>query len=226
MRPASERVKRKAGSLLAVPIEALRPFAAATLLATALASPVHAQGRGGDPTLQDLALAWAMGVYKGPVVCPLPEGPRRVARTVSIQPPRRADYRPMFDVVIESLEVPDVRCTNDLGGAEPDVVGRFRIAIQGHARPDVARKDFQTALKRDGGFTFEVPSGQVEIRDPEGGARRVRLAGGKAQLTRIARGSDAARMIGDVGDKPRRTLELEAPDGTRLVFQLVLIRPH
>jgi hypothetical protein len=173
-----------------------------------------------------MALAWSMGIYKGPVLCPLPEGPRRIARTVSIQPPRREGHRLMFDAKIDSLDVPGVRCTNELGEAEPDIVGAFRIALQGHARPDVARKDFQTAMKREGGFTFEVPSGFVEIREPDGAARRVGMAGGSAQLTRIPPGSDAARMIGDVGGKPRRTLTLEAPDGTRLVFQLVLVRPR
>ncbi len=208
-----------------MPLAALRPFAVAALLA-GLATPARAQGGGGEPTLQEMALAWSMGIYKGPVLCPLPEGPRRVARTVSIQPPRREGHRLMFDAKIESLDVPGVSCTNDLGGAEPDVVGAFRIGLHGHARPDVARKDFQAAMKRDGGFTFEVPSGFVEIREPDGAARRVPMGGGTARLTRIPPGSDAARMIGDVGGKPRRTLTLEAPDGTRLVFPLVLVRPR
>jgi hypothetical protein len=191
---------------------------AAALAWLAAALPASAQPR--EPTLAELSLMWAAGDWAAPVVCPLPEGPRRVARAVRIEPPRETGHRPSHWVRIAPLGVGGVRCTNELGQEEPDLEGRLRIALPGRWRPDNARLDLQQALRRSGGFRFEVLEGKVTVRGSEG-TRGVELGGGTAELTEVVPGSDAARMLGELGDTPRRTLALEARDGTRLVLHMV-----
>lgn len=212
------RVKAKAGSLAAV----RAPLAIASL---ALGLLLASGPRAAEPTLTELTLTWASGLYKGPVVCRLEEGPRRVARTVRISPPKRSGHRPMFVLEVESLDVDGARCSNELGVEEPDVLGRLRIAATGHHRPDIARKDFEHQLRKEGGFRFEVPAGRLRLQSAEGEARDVNFAGGSATLERVAAGSDADRILGRTGGFPKRTLTLEAQDGTRLVFHMVLVGP-
>lgn len=193
-------------------------LAGAALAWLAVALPAAGQPR--DPTLAELSLAWAAGDWVSPIVCPLPEGPRRVGRAVRIEPTREPGHRASHWVRIAPLGAGDVRCTNDLGDEEPDLEGRLRIALPGRWRPDNARLDLQQALRRSGGFRFEVLEGKLTRRGSDG-VRMIELAGGAAEFTEVAPGSDAARMLGDAGDAPRRTLALSARDGTRIVLHVI-----
>jgi len=197
-------------------------------LALVAASAASAQPRGpGEAGLADLALVWALGEYAEPVICPLEQGPVRVARTLVIRPRRRAGHRPLDVVEVRPLELPEgVRgpCTNDLGAPEPEMRGVLRIGLSRHQRPDTAQRDFQQALRRDGGFGFEITGGHLEVQGENGGMRRVDLEGGTARLEVARRGTDAARLLADVGDRPKRVLTVEAADGDRFVFHLVRLR--
>jgi hypothetical protein len=197
---------------------------AASLLAAALvagAGTAAAQSR--EPTLSELSLLWAAGNWISPIVCPLSDGPRRVARMLRIQAPREPGHRATHWIEIAPLRVDGARCTNELGVEEPDVEGRLRIALPGRWRPDNARMDFQQALRRSHGFRFEVLEGSLVVRG-SAGERVVELEDAAATMTEVTPGSDAARMLGDLGDTPRRTLVLEASDGSRLVFHLLGVR--
>lgn len=197
----------------------------AALAALGAAGVAAAQAGSGEPTLTDLALLWAMGEYRGPVVCQVDGGPRRLARSLRIRPPEQRGYRTLFRLELRPLEVGGAHCVNDLGVEEPDVVGSAQIGFVHRARPDTARKDFELELRREGGFRYQVTSGEITVTGAEG-PRRVDLAGGVADLRRVEPGSDAARMLGDAEGLPKRTLVLEARDGTRLEFNLVYIAPR
>jgi len=197
----------------------------AALVALLAAGGAAAQMGSGEPTLSDLALLWAMGEYRGPVICQVDGGPRRLARSLRIRPPESRGYRSLFILELRPLEVGGAHCVNDLGVEEPDVAGSARITLTHRARPDTARKDFELELRHEGGFRYEIPSGEITVTGA-GGERRVDLAGGAADLRRVDPASDAARMLGDVEGLPKRTLVLEARDGTRLEFNLVYIAPR
>ena len=183
-----------------------------------------APGAAPAPTRVELALTWASGQYVAPVVCPLDSGPERVVRKVRIRPPRTQGHRPMYVVEVHPLRVGDQTCTDGLGRPEPDVDGALRIAMTAHTRPDIAEQDFAQALRRDGGFRFDVKAGRLRVRDAAG-ERQVEFAGGAAELRRIVPGSDADRLLRGLGDAPKRTLTLEAPGGERLEFRLLLLGP-
>jgi len=199
------------------------------LLASSLAAPpAFAQSRPGEAGLSELALLWALGEYAEPVVCTLQEGPVRGARTVVIRPRRRSGHRPLDVVEVRPLDLPDdlrEGCRNDLGAPEPEMQGVLHIGLSRHHRPDTAQRDFQQALRDHGGFDFEISKGRLEVHDGAEGPREVHLAGGTARLEVARPGTDAARLLGDAGDRPKRVLTLEGPEGDRFVFHLVLLRP-
>lgn len=209
-----------------------RPVAAAALcvlLGSSLAAPpASAQARPGEAGLSQLALLWALGEYAEPVICTLEKGPVRGARTVVIRPQRRSGHRPLDVVEVRPLDLPDglqEGCRNDLGAPEPEMQGVLHIGLSRHHRPDTAQRDFQQALRDDGGFDFEISKGRLEVHDEADGPRQVDLAGGTARLEVARPGTDAARLLGDAGERPKRVLTLEGPEGDRFVFHLVLLRP-
>ena len=175
--------------------------------------------------MQELTLAWASGKYVGPVICSLPGGPMRVARKANIAPPRRRKHRLTLLLEIEPMGTGEARCTNDLGDPEPELQARASIYHDGPPRPDTARRDFQQMLRRDRAVPFRVESGQLVIGAGEA-ARTVSLKDAKLEIRPIATGSDAARMLGDVGNLAKRSLILEARDGTRVVVHAVHVVPR
>ena len=175
--------------------------------------------------MQELTLAWASGSYIGPVICSLPGGPRRVARKASITAPRRRKHRLAFLLEIDPMGTGDARCTNELGKPEPELQAQARIYYDGPARPDTARRDFQQMLRRDRAVAFRVESGQLVI-GAEDAARTVALKDAKLEVRPIATGSDAARILGNVGKLAKRSLILEARDGTRVVVHAVHVVPR
>jgi hypothetical protein len=202
----AERSRRGAGAL-----------AVAALLVAA--APGRAAAQAEEPTLAELSLRWAAGDWVSPVICPGPDGPRQVARALRVVPPRQPGHRPTHWIEIAPLRVPGP-CKNALGAEEPDVDGRLRIGLPGRFRPDTASLDLQQALRREQGFRFDVLEGSLNLR-AAGGARVLELGGGHAELRGVTPGSDAARILGTETDLPRRTLAIEAPDGTRLFFPLL-----
>jgi hypothetical protein len=51
--------------------------------------------------------------------------------------------------------------------------------------------------------------------------REVDFRGGTADIRKVERGSDAFRRLAEFGQRRKLSLRLEAPDGTRLSFDLV-----
>jgi hypothetical protein len=203
------------------PLRAARCAAALFALTLLAPSGVRAQD---VLDMQTLTLSWAAGNYIGPVICSLPGGPRRVARKANISPPRRRIHRLTFRLEIDPMGTGEAHCTNELGDPEPELQARANIYYEGPPRPDTARRDFQQMLRRDGGVPFRVESGQLMIGAGDA-ARSVSLKNAKLEVRPVPTGSDAARILGDVGKLAKRTLILEAQDGTRIVVHAVHVLP-
>jgi hypothetical protein len=123
------------------------------------------------------------------------------------------------------LEAPEgTRCHDETGGDEPNLIGSLALALETHARPDTARRDFDTALRREGGFDFSIRAGRLRIGAPgeeTSTLPEVDFGGGTASIREVKRGSDAFRRLADFGQLRKLSLVLEARDGTRLSFDLV-----
>ncbi len=194
------------------------------LLALLLAAPPAAAQSGPQPDLTDLALAWARGEYRAPLVCTLGGEPRRGLRRILITPEssargRRADRIRFFDLQAEGAS----RCVNALGEPEPNLEGLLRITLQTPSRPDVATRDFKDALRRDRGFEFAILSGALRIT-PVGGqeaaGRTVDFSGGTARLVGIRAGTDAARILADFRSPRKLELTLRARSGEEVRLRL------
>ncbi len=216
------------GALRAEPIAsgAMRSLSVAGLAALVALSATWPSrlATAGEMDLGGYVLLWATGPYASPVICQLPGGPRRVARNLSIKPPRRNQPRAKHKLTIEPIGMGDARCTNEFGAAEVEIEGVATLSFVGPKRPDTARRDFEHELRREGGFELNVESGRLKVGVGEAQSL-VDLKGGTLRISRVPPGSDAARILGDVGGLPTRTLELEAPDGTRFVFLAVQVIP-
>lgn len=171
-----------------------------------------------------LAIDWARGRYLSPVICETDGKLTRGGRRVLIAPGPRHTVPPVARIVFSDLEVPGAaRCFDELGNPQPNVIGQVQIRLLGHSRSDTARRDFKAALRRDNGFEFYIASGPLRIQTVgEAEVRKTDFRKGKVRLSFIAAGSDAARMLGDLRGLRKLQLELEAPDGTRLQFPLLM----
>lgn len=199
------------------------PRAALAILAVALgAVPARAES-----DLNDLALQWARGTFAAPLLCEVEGTPHRVARRILVAPggidrQPKVDRIRFFRLKLENAE----RCFDAFGVEQRDVAGLIEVTLPGTPRPDVARREFGLALRRDQGFEFSIQSGSLRLESV--GAEKPELeeldfAGGTARLRLVTPGSDTARLLRDL-DSPRKlSLELEAPDGRRLFFPLVQI---
>ncbi len=200
------------------------------LLAFVLAAFVAAPARAGDPDLVDLALVWARGDYRAPLICDFDGRPRRGLRRVLIAPGSRRALRRSDRLIFYDLEAEDAsRCFSELGSEEPNVIGTLEITLEAPSRPDIARYDFESALRRAGGFTFRIERGRLRFLPVSGdaeGAREVDFAGGSARLVRVERGSDLARLLSEIPGRRRLRLVLKAPDGTQAEFALVEVAPR
>jgi hypothetical protein len=131
----------------------------------------------------------------------------------------------MNRLALFDLEAPEgTRCHDETGLEQPNAIGRLGLALEARSRPDTARHDFDAALRRDGGFEFEIRSGRLRLGEPSekpSALREVDFAGGKAEIREVKRGSDAFRRLADFGQRRKLSLTLQAPDGTRLSLDLV-----
>lgn len=175
--------------------------------------------------LNALALDWLRGRYASPVVC---EGAGRAARAIRrvvvAAGPRHA--RPAVDrMTFHGIDQEGAdRCTDVLGVEQPEVRGTLEVTLPGASRPDMARADFQRALRYQDGFDFAVSSGHLQLRGwgPEAAVRVVDFAGGTARVRVVRPGSDAARILADFDGPQKLSLELSAPGGEALSFHLAL----
>ncbi len=217
MKPRRRRANRAARTV------ALRGLAILGLsLALAAGTPAQEARR----SLGELALAWSQGDFRGPMVCDVEGAPRRAIRSLRIRKPRGPVRQPTNELVFEPL--PAAHCRSELGPIEPHVEGSVRFVFRGrHNRPDTAGHDFRDALRRNNGFSFPIATGTLRIRDdPREPLREIQFRRGTIRLERVAPGSDIGRLFREYGAFPKRTLTLEAPDGTRLVFHLVQVPPR
>jgi hypothetical protein len=193
----------------------------------------HAQLRpdgGGSPDLNDVALEWVRGEFRAPLVCEFDGLPRRGLRRLLIAPgPRemqpRANTLRIFD--LDAGEA--TRCFDDLGAEELNVEGVIRFSLLGPSRPDTARRDFSAALRREGGFEFEIREGHLRLErvgDANAEPRRVDFASGVLRVRTVPRGSDIERRLQDLRGQRRLTLSLEAKDGTEVRFHMVQSAPR
>ncbi len=190
-------------------------------LALALAFPATAQG----PDLNYLALDWVRGRFASPVVCEGGGEAARVQRRLTVAPgPKRA--RPITNrITFHGIDVKKAeRCMDVLGKDQPEVRGGIQITLPGHSRPDLAPSEFRRVLRNEGGFDFDITEGRLQLTDWSVPRERrvIDLRGGKARFRAVRRGSDAARILSGYESPQKLTLELEAPEGETLQFQLAL----
>lgn len=171
-----------------------------------------------------LALNWARGQYASPLLCEVDGEPVRALRRVLIAPGPEGERVP-----VDRISFPDpdaegaTRCFSELGREEPLVAGWVHVTLPGRSRPDIARMDFQKALEREGGFTFDVLSSRLRLRGWKPGEtewREVDFRGGHASLSLVRPGTDGDKLLRDFRSPRKLRLELEAEDGTKLVFPL------
>ena len=203
-----------------------RPTARAVALATLLlvaAPPAPAQA---PPDENVLALLWSRGDFRAPLVCEIAGEAHRGFRRVLVEagPPQVSPE--VNQLRFYDLEVPaGSRCVTETRGPSPNVLGMLSFLRRGRSRPDTAQRDFTATLRRDGGYTYDVVGGKLRVgpsEDPEA-LRLVDFRGGQVQFEEIRRGTDAWRRVADLPASRRLKLSLEAPDGTRLEFDLVAL---
>lgn len=191
----------------------------AALLALAAPAPSRAQELA---DLNTIALRWTLGRWASPLLCEKDGAARRGLRRVVISPGSRNERPPRPNkIVFHPLRLPEgVRCYTDTGEPQPELAGALTFFLEGISRPDLGAREFHDALQRDGGFSFVVRAGQLEVD-----GRRVDFAGGKARFDAVRRGSDAARRLQDIDSPHKLSLTLEARDGTRVALDLALAPP-
>jgi len=174
-----------------------------------------------------LALEWARGQYRAPMVCELESGPQRVLRRVLIAPVPMQEAGVQDRIEFPDPEAPGAkRCFSELGADEPFVSGGLAITLRERSRPDTASHDFEQTLRREHGFEFEVSAGKLKVGKfgaPGELPREIDFSHGKAKLHLVEPGSDAAKLLSEFHDRPGFTLELSSPDGAHLVFHLVRV---
>jgi hypothetical protein len=178
-----------------------------------------------SPGLNELALEWARGEYRAPLICEIDGIPHRALRRVLVSPGPRYARTSMNRLALFDLEAPEgTRCHDETGGEEPNAIGSLALALEAHSRPDTARRDFDTALRREGGFDFRIRAGRLRLGAPgeeTSTLPEVDFSGGTARIRKVKRGSDAFRRLAEFGQLRKLSLVLEARDGTRLSFDLV-----
>ncbi len=194
-------------------------IAAAAVLATASSAQNVPGGVG------TLALLWAQGDYRAPLICEIEGTPRRALRRITVRVARRTGHRAMDRMVFHDLDAPPgTRCYGEAGGVQPNLVGRLILAFEGRNRPDTADYDFQDTLRRKGGFEFKIASGVLRVGPPGrplSELETVDFSGGSVTLQVVRRGSDASRRLAEFGPRDKRSLVLAAPDERSWSFDLV-----
>lgn len=204
----------------------VRHAGAVLWLVAATVIPAPASGEG----LRELAVAWAQGDYRAPIVCVLDGQAREALRRVRIHPGRPGELPSTFRLTFHDLDAPaGISCSGVTGASEPNLVGELELAFDGRSRPDTGEVDFRNALRREGGFRFRVKSGHLRLGAP--GAPLAELedvdfAGGTAEVRSVPPGSDAARHLALFGAERQRALKLSAVGGPSLAFDLVELPAH
>ena len=204
----------------------MRPKRASVFLILLLPAAAFAQAPGGPgPGLNEFALEWTRGEYRAPLICEIQGVPHRALRRILVSPGPREARTPMNRLAFFDLEAPEgTRCHDETGGEQPNAIGSVALALDARPRPDTAQRDFDLALRREGGFQFQIRTGRLRLGDPGEAAsalREVDFSGGTADIRKVERGSDAFRRLVEFGERRKLSLVLEAPDGTRLSFDLV-----
>jgi len=142
-----------------------------------------------------------------------------------VSPVPRQARTPANRLALFDLEAPEgTRCHDETGGEQPNAIGSLALSLDTRSRPDTAQHDFQAALRREGGFEFQIRAGRLRLGAPgkaPSALREVDFSGGTAEIRKLERGSDAFRRLADFGQRRKLGLMLEAPDGTRLALDLV-----
>jgi hypothetical protein len=178
-----------------------------------------------SPGLKSLALEWARGEYRAPLICEIDGAPHRALRRILVSPGPRNSRTPMNRLAFFDLEAPaGTRCHDEMGANQPNAIGSLALALETRARPDTAQHDFDAALRREGGFEFQIRAGRLRLGAPGVDPDTlpvVDFSGGTAEFRKVKRGSDAFRRLAEFGQLRKLTLVIEAEDGTRLSFDLV-----
>ncbi len=197
------------------------------LLALLLAPPPGRAQRGPlAPTDEvDLALAWARGRFRSPLICTFDGEPRTGLRRVEITPgpshaTQRVDRLTFFDLEARDAE----RCGTTLGGASPNLVGSLWLGYAPkRPRSDTPDREFKLVL-RDGSVEFQIVQGRLRTGPaqfaPED-LEEIDLRGGTVRLEAVRRGSDAARVLAEFGAQRKLELIVETPDGGGFRMPLV-----
>jgi hypothetical protein len=206
-------------------------LAVLSVVALAPAGPAGAQVPGAsEPTIADMALAWARGRFASPVICQFGDRPVRGIRRVLITPGPARVQPPVDRILFVDLDVNEAsRCFAELAGDVPNVVGWVQIRLPGTFRPDLAQREFREQLRRKQGFEFEIPAGGLKLQtvtQPPTPARTVDFAGGTASLREIDPRSDTGRLLAQFSSPRKLLLELSARDGTKLSFPLYMTDSH
>jgi len=197
------------------------------LAALLLAASARAQPSGPEVDLNLLALQWTRGSWRAPLVCTIDGSAHRGLRRMLVSPGPRDARPPTFQLRIFDLEIPPgTRCTDATGRSQPNAEGTLYFHLEATSRPDIAQHDFQTLLRREGGFEFRIRRGRLRLADdlldtPGASPRIVDFRGGTARFALVKRGMDAHRRLADFADHRLMTLVLESPDGVRLDLDLV-----
>jgi hypothetical protein len=197
--------------------------AALAFATTLLAAAAVAQSP--TPGLNALALEWIRGEYRAPLICEIDGVPYRALRRVLVSPGPRSAPTPVNRLTLFDLDAPQgTRCHDETGVDQPNAIGSLALALEARSPPDTAQRDFAAALRRNGGFQFQIRAGLLRLGGPGETAdalRKVDFSGGTAEIRMVERGSDAFRRLADFGERRKLTLILEAPDETRLRLDLV-----
>ena len=204
----------------------MRPNPAFALLILLMPAAALGQAPGGPgPGVSQLALEWARGEYRAPLICEIEGVPYRALRRIMMGPGPRGSLTPMNRLTLFDLEAPEgTRCHDEMGGKQPNAIGSLALVLDVRDRPDTAQRDFQLMLRKQGGFEFQIRAGRLRLGAPGeaiSDLREIDFSGGTAKIRKVERGSDAFRRLAEFGDRRKLGLQLEAPDGTRLDFDLV-----
>ncbi|MDP6540943.1 MAG: hypothetical protein QF410_15465 [Planctomycetota bacterium] len=195
------------------------------LLAILLLLPLAGAAQGVPGGMSTLALLWAQGNYRAPMICEIEGQPRRALRRLVIRTGPRTATRALDRLTLFDLEAPEAtRCYGEAGNDQPNLIGSLTLVYDGRDDPDLAKRDFEDRLRREGGFTFRIFAGRLRIGAPGAPAESletVDFKDGTVTLEAVRRGSDAFRRLAEFGPRDKRVLHLAAPDGRRWSLDLV-----
>ncbi len=175
--------------------------------------------------VSSMAVMWAQGEYRSPMICEIDGQPARALRRVVVRPGPRRGARLSGRLTFFDLEAPsNTVCYGETGGDQPNLIGALYFVLEGRANSDTARHDFDETLRRKGGFAFDVTGGSLRGGPPgaaTGGLPAFELAEAELRVDTVARGSDAFRRLADFGARDKRVLTLQLADGRSWSFDLV-----